>query len=417
MEAIPEFNLRHLAAVPTIHRRGSIAAALDEVNLSQPALTQALARLERLVDQPLFDRHPGGMVATPAGQLLVARIERALAYLAQGVQRARRLARLPGLPAVERRVTLPQLRALIAVEAAGSYSLAAVRSGVSQPAVYRAVQELSTLIGVTLFNRQGKTVQPTLAATRLLRFVRLALAELSAAMDELHALRAQGAGRIAVGTLPLARAVLLPQVLARFARAFPAASVNVAEGSYAELLAHLREGSLDVLIGATRHPPPVTDIVQEVLFDDEPVLVARCGHPLVQAECSIDALLTYPWVMPARGAPMRERWERMFNQHGYSPPPLRVESGSVLVMRGLLLEDDWLTMMSRDQFLFEQRAGLLCELPFHVAGGRRQIGLTMRSDWHPTTVQRAFVENFRQACAQRRDGVPAWPFRHLGIAN
>jgi LysR family transcriptional regulator, regulator for genes of the gallate degradation pathway len=414
VEAKPDLNLRHLHALVLVRLAGGISAAAPLANLSQPALTQAIARLEAQLDVVLFQRQPGGVVATEATELLVPRIERALAHVARGVRLARRAQRLPGNAAVERRVTLGQLRALAAVDSAGSYSLAAARVGVSQPAIYRAVHELAELIEVPLTVRRGKTVQPTPAATRLLRLVRLALAELAAGLDELAALRSKDAGRITLGVMPLARAILLPQVLARFARAHPGAAVNVIEGPYAELLGDLRDGRLDLLIGALRDPLPVRDVVQEGLFDDEPVIVGRSGHPLAAGGVGIGRLLEFPWVIAATGAPVRARWERMFRAHGLEPPRLRIECGSVLIIRGLLLEDDWLTLMSRDQFLFERRAGMLCEIGGAGPDVRRRIGLTTRADWHPTRLQSAFVDTFRAVCGER-DGVHddgAWPFRY-----
>lgn len=407
-----QFNLRHLQAMAIVARSGSIAASLEAVNLSQPALTQAIGRLERQLDQALFERHPGGMSATEAGMLLVARVERMLGYIAHGVRTARRTARLPASAVPLRRLTLPQLRALVAVDQAGSYSLAAMRTGVSQPAVYRAVQELADAMEVELVTRRGRTVQTTVAASRMLRFARLALAELAAGLDELAALRSRGAGRVSLGALPLARAILLPQVLARFARANPGATVNVVEGPYAQLLADLREGGLDLLVGAMRDRPPVRDVRQEGLFDDDPVIVARSGHPLAGQRFGFDRLLAFPWVIAAPGAPVRARWELMFRSQGLEPPALRIECGSVLVTRGLLLEDDWLTLMSRDQFLFEQRAGLLCELGTAGVEVRRRIGLTTRADWHPTRLQQDLVQTFRQVCAERDTLRGRWPFRH-----
>jgi DNA-binding transcriptional LysR family regulator len=141
---------------------------------------------------------------------------------------------------------------MMEVDRCGSYSVAALHAGVSQPAIYRAISELSDMVGVPLMVRRGKAVQPTVAATRMLRLVRLARAELQAGLDELDALRPEGAGRIIFGALPVARAVLLPQVLARFARAHPMASVTVAEGPYDELMGHLRDGDLDFVVGAMR---------------------------------------------------------------------------------------------------------------------------------------------------------------------
>jgi len=415
MDATLDLNLKHLHALAAVYHHGGISAAAPQVNLSQPALTQAITRLEKQLDSVLFDRQPGGMAPTEAARLLVPRIERALAYIAHGVRAARRTQRLSALPAIERRVTLGQLRALAAVDSAGSFTLAAARSGVSQPAIYRAVHDLAEVIEIPLTLRRGKTVQATPAATRMLRPVRLALSELAAGVDDLATLRSELAGRVTLGVMPLARAILLPQVLARFARAHPGASVNVIEGPYAELLGDLREGSLDLLIGAMRDSLPARDVAQEGLFDDDPVIVARSGHPLAShPRFAFTRLLAYPWVIAATGAPVRARWERMFRQQGHEPPRLRIECGSVLITRGLLLEDDWLTLMSRDQFVLERRAGLLREIGSAGDHLRRRIGLTTRADWHPTRLQQAFVETFRRVCAERTDDGTdaAWPFRY-----
>ncbi|MEG8124627.1 LysR family transcriptional regulator [Xanthomonas hortorum pv. gardneri] len=414
MPPILEPNLRHLYALVVVHQLGSVSAAAPQVNLSQPALTQAVARLEQQLGVRLFDRHPGGMVATEATQLLVPRIERALEQLGRGIRVARRALRLPARPGLERRVSLGQLQALIAVDVAGSYSLAAARAGVSQPAIYRALQALAEVIEVPLTVRRGKTMQPTPVAVRLLRQGRLALAELRAGLGGGAALRSQHAGRLTLGGMPLARAILLPQVLARFVRAHPGASVNVVEGPYAELLAHLRDGELDLLIGALREPLPVRDVLQEPLFDDEPVIVARSGHPLAGQAYAFAQLLEYPWVIATTGTPVRARWEQMFRDQSIEPPALRIECGAELTIRGLLLEDDWLTLMSRDQFLFERRAGLLCEIGATGPQLRRQIGMTLRSDWHPTRAQSAFVQTLRQVCAERMQPADAQggPFRY-----
>ncbi|RZM06727.1 MAG: LysR family transcriptional regulator, partial [Sphingomonas sp.] len=188
MPNLPDLNLRHLDAVATAARLGSISAASQAMNLSQPALTQAVAKVETLLGHKLFDRQPGGVAATEAGRLIAGRIEHALDYVARGGQSVRRGARLPPLPHIERRITLGQLRALIAVDRAGSFAHAAKQTALSEPAIHRAARDLERLLGVALLTRQGRTVQPTPAAIRLLRFARLAHAELEAGFDDLAAL-------------------------------------------------------------------------------------------------------------------------------------------------------------------------------------------------------------------------------------
>ncbi|HEV7776616.1 MAG TPA: LysR family transcriptional regulator [Luteibacter sp.] len=402
MSDVFSLNLRHLDALTAIGRAGSMSAAARLVSLSQPALAQAIGKVERLLGERLFERQPNGMVPTEAGRLMIIRIERALRYLTQGIRLVRRSARLAPATHIERRVTMAQLRALIAVEGTSSYALAAEQTGLSQPAVHRAVRDLQQFLGTTLLVRVGRAVRPTDVANRFVRFARLMLSELRTGMDEIGAHDAARGGRIRLGTLPMARAMFLPELLGRFATAHLAASVEVVEAPYGELLDALRQGDLDLLIGAQRDPSLMKDVVQEGLFDDEPVIVGHSMHPLRDTrQLSLADLLRYPWVIPSRGVPMRANWERMFRNHGVEPPKLRIECGSVLITRGLMLRGNWLTLMSRDQFLFERSAGALIEIGAPGEVLRRRIALTRRSDWRPTPLQADFVRMAHRLAGER----------------
>lgn len=396
-----DLNLRHLEAAAAVAGLGGISAAALAVNLSQPALTQGLSKLEGRIGRRLFDRHAGGASATEAGAILAGRVERALALLGDAARQARRGSRLPALGAVARHLTMTQIRALTAVDRMGGYAAAATRTGVSQPALHNAVRELELMLGVALLSREGRMVRATPAARRFLRPARLAISELQSALDEIEALSARGAGRVVVGALPLARAALLPAALARFVRAFPLARVRVIEGPYAELLAGLRNGEIDCLIGALRDPLPAPEVVQKALFDDHLHVVCRADHPLSEG-ATIDQLTAYPWVMASPGAPLHARWRAMFESAGVAPPPVAVECGSVIAIRGLLLADDWLTVLSPDQFRIEERAGLLTRIGEPISGSERSIGLTLRQNWQPTGLQQAFLDGLIAQVAEAR---------------
>jgi hypothetical protein len=79
----------------------------------------------------------------------------------------------------------------------------------------------------------------------------------------------------------------------------------------------------------------------------------------------------------------------------------------MLIARGLLLNGDWLTLMSRDQILLERTAGLLAEIEAPGKVLRRRIVLTRREDWRPTSLQADLVEMAHRLARERRVGAPA----------
>jgi len=74
-------RLRQLQLVVTVADLGSLKSAAAEVGMSQPAATQALAELEQLIEQPLFDRYAKGMRLTAAGCTLMPVIRNVLKAL------------------------------------------------------------------------------------------------------------------------------------------------------------------------------------------------------------------------------------------------------------------------------------------------------------------------------------------------
>ena len=136
-QAAFQLNLRHLRGLTAVHEHGSISAAAGAVGLSQPALTQGILKLEKLMGEVLFERRPDGIVPTAAGELVVDRARACLAHLATGTRQVGGTAFEP-----DRRLSMTQLRAFVALVRAGSISAAAADLGLSQPAVHRAVREL-----------------------------------------------------------------------------------------------------------------------------------------------------------------------------------------------------------------------------------------------------------------------------------
>ena len=383
-------NLRHLRVFAAVVESGSITRAAERALVSQPAVTQAVAKLERIVQQPLLQRTPQRVFATAAGAILATRISRAFALLD------------PALADLSPRMTLTataaQLQALIATREAENFTLAARRMGLAQPTVHRAVSQLEQEAGRPLFERTPHGMIATRPAQALAQAAQLAFAELDQAEADLAELAGREVGRIVIGAMPLSRSYLLPRAIARFRQHRATLPIKALDGPYEDLMAGLRRGEVDFLIGALRDPAPIGDIVQERLFDDRLQFVARADHPILsQGQPTMAGLLAYPIVVATEGTPTRRAFDALRSAH--RAPPSLVETGSMILMRELLRISDHLGCISHLQIEAEIGLGALVPVPADLADTRRPIGLTHRSKWLPTQAQAEFLQDLRAVAA------------------
>jgi DNA-binding transcriptional LysR family regulator len=387
---------RPLRAFVEVATGGSVSAAARELHLSQPAVTQAIAALERDLGVPLFVRSTSGMACTAEGRLLLERAQRILDHLSAGLDevpasREAELRRARGITLG--RATVAQLEALAAVDDAGSFAAAARTMGVSRAALHRAARSFERAAGAVLFERTSFGVRPTRQAAELARRIRLASAEYIQATEEIGAHARPVRGRTVIGAMALSRSWLVPRAVLAFTARWPDHQVSILEGAYEVLLDALRHGRADVLVGALRDPAPANDVVQRKLFDDPLAIVVRAAHPLTRRRRpSIRELADYSWIVGREGSPLRQRFTDLFARSGVAPPANPVECNSLAAARELLIGSDRLMLASAQQVRRELDVKLLTLLPHPHGTVTRSIGLTMRRDWHPTERQRTLLD-------------------------
>ncbi len=391
-----DLNLRHLRALVSVVALRSLNRAAEAAGLSQPALTQGMAKLERQLGVVLFDRHSGGVEPTLAGEALAERVERAFVHLASAVRRPGR-AGARGFSRPEQLMTGTQLQAFLHFAEAQGFAGAALASGLSQPGIHRAVRELEQISGHALAERRGRGMVLTPAGRAMARGVRLAAGELSAGIAEALG-EAHPATRIAIGAMPLSRALVVPRAIAHFLRDCPGTVVDVIEGSWRELVDPLLDGVIDLMVGALRDAPP-DGIEQVPLFTDRLAVFARKGHPLAGRRVALPDLQAQSWVVGPQGTPLRAHWQALF---AGDPPPVPVECGSVMVIRGLVMHSDLLTLLSPDQIAVELETQMLVRIDIDLPGSVRTIGLTTRRGWRPTAAQQRLIDLIRLASLETR---------------
>ena len=198
-------NLRHLRAFVAAVEHGGATRAAERVHLSQPAVTQALAKLEVRLGAKLFVIGADGMQPTALGRVFHERVARALALLEGGAREALRgEARAPsgGFAHFERLLTVAQLRALAAMQFNRNFSLAARELRLSQPSIHRAARDLERIMGATLFVATRQGVELTPAAAVFARQAALAHAELLQGFAEVSEQLDADPGQLVIGSMP-----------------------------------------------------------------------------------------------------------------------------------------------------------------------------------------------------------------------
>jgi LysR family transcriptional regulator, regulator for genes of the gallate degradation pathway len=395
-------SLRQLRAFEAVARSRSIGAAAKELGLSQPAVTQMVARIETALAASLFERRRTGTYLTALGSVLLPRVQRLFAHIQSALCDPIIGASLSGretTKSVENKITDTHIRALTAIAECGSFEAAARRLSISQPALHRSARDLERVVRRSLYQRMARGLAPTAQARELARRLKLALRELEYGIDEIRTVQGIFTARITVGNIPHSGAHLLSKAINQFLASYPAASVQILDGPYEPLLDALRGGDLDLLFGVLRRPAWASDVREELLFSNPYVVVVRRQHPLARTRnVTLQELARYDWILPARGTPRREALERLFAGSSHAPV-VSIETTSSAIYKSVLATTDRIALLSTLEAQFAEPEGLAM-LPFDSPVLARVDGVASRADWQPTRLHQRFLDLLRE---QARD--------------
>jgi DNA-binding transcriptional LysR family regulator len=381
-------SIRHLKVFESVARLQGVRRASEESHLSQPAVTQVIAKLEEQIGVALLERRASGSYLNEFGiifhrrtQRFFAQLERALMEL--GVPNAP----VP-LPRLLGRITKSQIRSLIAIAEHRFLAQAARALGVSQTSLQRAARDLERTLRTPLFTQTASGIAATPAASDFAHKLNLALREIDWGVEEVEAARGNIGGEIVIGAMLLAGSSVLASVIGEFMSVYPNANIRILNGNAEEMLRYLRIGEVDFVVGLLRDEAP-EDLLHKALAETPFVIVARPGHPLSQkSTVTLDDLADYDWVVGTPGASRRIRFEKLFA--GRRRPKAHIATCSSPIIRLLLAQSDRLTLLTSYELVFEE--GALMAMPFGPIEPVPSIGLTMRTNWLPTQLQANFID-------------------------
>lgn len=178
-----------------------------------------------------------------------------------------------------------QLRMFHEVVRSGSYSAAARSLGYTQPAISQQMRALERSVGTPLFTRSGRNLRLTEAGELLSRHTETILADLSAAAEQVAAIKHLALGRVRLCTFPSASATIVAAAVSRLRASNPGIKVELLEAEPPESLALLQGGDCDITLAFSYDAESGTDhegMAATPLLDDEMVVVLPAAHPLAR---------------------------------------------------------------------------------------------------------------------------------------
>lgn len=222
---------------------------------------------------------------------------------------------------------LRQLRYLVAVAEEGTFTRAATRVRVAQPAISQQIAQLERELGERLFDRSDRRVRLTPAGEAFLPFARAALDAAVGGRDAVNSLRGVLAGRLTLGTVPFPPAAVLDQ-LQEFQRRHARVRLTLRVGDPEDLAADVASGLLDAAVigvASSRLPAGPTGqrlpaaLASTALATEPLVIAVPPGHPLAaNATADLADLRDEPIVTLTRGTGLRSTLEAACDDLGFT---------------------------------------------------------------------------------------------------
>ena len=304
------------------------------------------------------------------------------------------------LQRLPRHLKLGELRAFVAVLEHRSFRKASAVLHLTQPAVTKSIAGLEQMLGVTLFDRFGHGVEPTVHA---LSFAPRAIAifeELRRAAQDLERVSAGIDGSLRVGVTEMPAIPFLPVAINRMIDVAPKIFVSIVEDGHPGLMDRLRKRDIEVAILRLSLVEPGEDTHITRLFDEKLCVVASKNHPLAsRKQLSWPELLAQRWVLPPADCYFYEHVHGVLASAGLEMPHQVVETISVQLQFNMVLHGGLLGFGMRSQIDFAPGKDFVVRLPFEIDTPPRPVAAVTLKAHAPSPLAQQLISHIRGMAA------------------
>jgi DNA-binding transcriptional LysR family regulator len=294
-------------------------------------------------------------------------------------------------------LNLYKLEIFAIVVQAGSFSGAAERLLMSQPAVSQHIQDLEAALGTVLFERGRRGVRLTQAGATLHEYTRAIFQLVAEAENAVVDVKKLTSGQVTVGATPGVSVYLLPDWIHAFMTAYPNLTVSVQTSITPDIVRDLRSGRMDLSFVEGELDDETDErlgVAPLETFDQLVVVGPR--HPWwARAEIGLADLNDQSFVMRQRNSQTRIWLDGMMQEHRIRPR-VAAEFDNVESIKRAVVNGAGLTILPEYAVRGEVEAGKLRALPIAGSPLRRVLKLVWHRETYRSPVVRSFVRFLRR---------------------
>ncbi|HTJ29547.1 MAG TPA: LysR family transcriptional regulator [Acidobacteriaceae bacterium] len=282
-----------------------------------------------------------------------------------------------------------QLRTFQLVSRLKSFSRAAEKLGVTQPAISAQVRSLENEVGARLFDREGGKVTFTAAGRLFEPFAEHCLQCHSHILAGVSELYQSPRGELSVSTSEATSLYVLPQVFAQFKKLYSRVHLSIVRAERSRVLESVFSREVD--FGIVTMPIKDSRLLTHSIHKDDMVLVTPSTHPLAdRGAVKLDDILQYPILMMKSGT-QREKIIHFFNSKDVQPR-IAMELESSELLKRLVIAGIGMGFLPSTNVRADEEAGLVRTLKVEGMRIQRELGLVFRKDKTLTRAAHAFLE-------------------------
>ena len=289
-----------------------------------------------------------------------------------------------------------------------SFARAAAAVGVTQPTFSRSIAALEANLGVRLFDRSRRRVEPTAEGRVFLAHAANLLAVAKQLREELQDLGGLRSGELSIGAGPYPLEISVLEAAARLSAKHPAVRIEIIEGQWREFMPKLLAGQIDIAVAETSVMAAEPRLTIELLPVHTGVAFCRPGHPLAgRRNLKLAEILAYPLVgvrIPPRLSAFLSYGSDVARADPRTGDLLpRITTTSFAGAREIVRRSDGVGFAALTQIAEDVRYGRLTTLDFDARDITTAYGIVRLVDRTPSPAALAFMQLLREVEDEQRD--------------